>query len=90
MSEIKKSLFLSPTEEDNVEVVPRRRIERRKATRRTNSKPKLLFPDNIAKLRKKDDNTHLLFRGGDRRQKNRRKSKPLFLTADEILLLRKK
>mgnify|MGYP000137800230 CR=1 FL=1 len=77
-------------ENQEFETIPRRRIERRSATRRDCSKPKMLCPDKITTLRKLDNNAHLILRERDRRQQKRRNSRPSLLKADDIVILRKK
>lgn len=84
--------IIEPTEENQeIDTLPRRLLERRMAVRRSCFKPKILCPDNITKLRKQDNNAHIILREGDRRrQQQRRNSRPSLLKADDIVILRKK
>jgi hypothetical protein len=90
MSELKNNTLLASTEDDDIDVVSRRHIKRRSTTRRTCSKPRMLCPDSILNLRKRDNNGHFIYREGDRRQQKRRKSRPSLIKSGEIVFLRKK
>jgi hypothetical protein len=90
MSELKNNTLSAPTEDDDIEVVSRRHLERRGTTRRTCSKPRMLCPDSILNLRKQDNNAHFIYRDGERRQQKRRKSRPSLIKLGEIVFLRKK
>lgn len=72
------------------EIVPRRQIKRRNSERRATRNPKIACPDTIRLLRKQDKTSPLILREGERRKQNRRSSKPSFVNADEIVILRKK
>jgi hypothetical protein len=76
--------------DETLEIVPRRHVERRSLLRRATIKPKIVSSETVRLLRKQDKSTHLVFRDGDRRKQNRRTSKPSFLIADNIVILRKK
>jgi len=76
--------------DETLEIVPRRHVERRSLLRRATIKPKIVSPEKIQLLRKQDKKPHLILREGDRRQQHRRSSKPTLLTTDKIVILRKK
>jgi hypothetical protein len=74
----------------SLDTFPRRQGERRKLSRRESCKPQLISIEKITKLRKLDDDTTLVMRVCERREKDRRKSKPCILPADDIAQMRKK
>jgi len=83
--------IIEPTDENQeIDTLPRRLIERRMAVRRSCFKPKMLCPDSITTLRKRNDSVHLILRERDRRQQKRRNSRPSLLKTDDIVILRKK
>jgi len=90
MSDIKNTFSLTSIKVEAVEDIPRRHHDRRRTTRRSCSKPRMLGPDRILILRKQESGAPFIYRESDRRKANRRKSKPSLLRTDEIVLLRKK
>lgn len=74
----------------NIESIPRRQSDRRKKPRRSSSKPQLLSQDAISKLRRVDTDKPLIMRIGDRRQQERRTSRPAMLPIEDVIRLRKK
>ncbi len=90
MSDIKNTFSLTSTKVEDVEDISRRSTDRRRSTRRSCSKPRMIGPDRILILRKQDSSAPFIYRESDRRQNSRRKSKPSLLKVDEIVLLRKK
>ena len=70
------------------EVVPRRRYDRRSTERQLDIKSELAVKGNDITV---VDNKHAdLVRKGERRQSDRRTSRPTILNVDEIAILRKK
>jgi hypothetical protein len=70
------------------EVVPRRRYDRRSTERQLDIKSELAVKGNDITV---VDNKHAdLVRKGERRQSDRRTSRPTILSVDEIATLRKK
>lgn len=72
------------------EVVARRRSDRRGMNQQLDSKPELAVEDNEIKVQKVDKKHAELLREGERRQSDRRTSRPSLLSVDEIAILRKK
>jgi len=69
--------------------VPRRRMERRSISRRT-PRVRLLTSDNVRELRRIGKKNHIHQRLEERRQQDRRSSRPKILSIYEIARLRKK
>jgi hypothetical protein len=76
--------------DETLEIVPRRHVERRSLQHRAAIKSKIVNHETIRLLRKQDKATHLILREGERRKQNRRTSKPTLLNGDNIVILRKK
>ena len=72
------------------EVVPRRRSERRSANQPEGIKSKFAVEDKDLEVQKLDKKHAELFRENERRQSDRRTSRPSILSVDEIAILRKK
>ena len=72
------------------EVVPRRRSERRSANQPEGIKSKFAVEDKDLEVQKLDKKHAELLREGERRQSDRRTSRPSLLSVDEIAILRKK
>ena len=75
-------------EEYEYKLVPRRRTDRRKVERRSSIPRKQ--GTAIRKIRGLDDIRFTPIRLGERRKGERRQSRPKLLSADEIVILRKK
>ena len=72
------------------EVVPRRRSERRSANQPEGIKSEFVVKDEDIKVQQLDKKHAVLLRDEDRRQSERRSSRPSLLSVDEIAILRKK
>lgn len=72
------------------EVVPRRRFERRSVNDRQVIKPELAAENEDMQVEKSDKKNAAQLRIDERRQSDRRTSRPTLLSVDEITTLRKK